>query len=73
MQYYPLQVFWSDEDEAFIAFAADLPGCSAAGDTEAEALEQAHKAIALWLEVSAKAGNPIPQPSKPYIPWASGF
>lgn len=73
MQYYPLQVFWSDEDEAYIAFAPDLPGCSAAGETEAEALNLAHQAIALWLEASSKAGNPIPQPSKPHIPWASGF
>ena len=73
MQYYPLQVFWSDKDEAYIAFAADLPGCSAAGETEMEVLERAHKAIKLWLEVSTKADNSIPQPSKPHIPWASGF
>ena len=73
MQYYPLQVFWSDEDEAYIALAPDLPGCSAAGETEAEALERAHQAIELWLDASNKAGNPIPKPSKPQIPWASGF
>ena len=73
MKYYPLQVFWSDEDEAYIAFAADLPGCSAAGETETEALDRAHNAIKLWLEVSTKAGNPIPQPSKPQMPWAVGF
>ena len=68
-----MQVFWSDEDEAYIAFAADLPGCSAACETETEALERAHQAIALWLEASAKVGNPIPQPSKPQMPWAIGF
>ena len=73
MQNYPLHVFWSEEDEAYIAFVPDLPGCSAAGETEAKALELAHNAIALWLDASTKAGNPIPEPSKPNIKWASGF
>jgi predicted RNase H-like HicB family nuclease len=73
MQYYPLHVFWSEEDEAYIALAPDLPGCSAAGETEIEALKRARQAITLWLEVSSKAGNPIPQPSKPLIKWAIGF
>jgi predicted RNase H-like HicB family nuclease len=72
MRHYPMQVFWSDEDEAFIAVVNDLPGCSAA-DTEADAIAQAHIAIELWIEAASKAGNPIPEPSKPEIPWAVGF
>ena len=27
---YPIEVFWSDEDEGFSAIAPDLPGASAA-------------------------------------------
>ena len=37
---YPKQVFWSDEDEGYIATLPDLPGCSAWGATEAEAPEE---------------------------------
>lgn len=73
MMYYPIQVFWSDEDEAYIALVADLPGCSAAAETEAKAIAQAHVAIELWIDAATKAGNPIPQPSKPAIRWAVGF
>ena len=38
MQKYPIEVFWSEEDEGFIAVVPDLAGCSAWGKTEADAL-----------------------------------
>jgi antitoxin HicB len=60
---YLIEVFWSEEDEAYIANVPDLPGCSAAGATEVEVIAQAHVAIDLWIEVSQKAGNPIPAPA----------
>lgn len=59
---YLLEVFWSDEDEGFIAIAPDLPGCSAWGATEAEALEAVHQAITAWIEAAKSAGNAIPKP-----------
>ena len=62
---YPLEVFWSDEDEGYIAIAPDLPGCSAWGESEAEALGEIHHAVAAWLEAAKKAGNPIPPPTMP--------
>ncbi|MHB9833800.1 toxin-antitoxin system HicB family antitoxin [Paraburkholderia terrae] len=62
---YPAEVFWSDEDEGFIAIAPDLPGCSAFGADEAEALTELKHAIAAWKEAAASAGNPIPRPSRP--------
>jgi predicted RNase H-like HicB family nuclease len=65
---YPAQVFWSDEDEGFIALAPDLPGCSAFGDTQHEAIGQLHGAIAAWIQAAEAAGNPIPEPSKPAEP-----
>jgi len=73
MTHYPMQVFWSDEDQAYIALVPDLPGCSAAADTEAKAIAQAHIAIKLWIDAATKAGNYIPHASKPEIPWAVGF
>ena len=62
---YPAQVFWSDEDEGFIAVAPDLPGCSAFGETQAEALVQLQDAIAAWIEAARAAGNPVPPPTAP--------
>jgi antitoxin HicB len=70
---YPAQVFWSDEDEGFIATAPDLPGSSAFGETKEEALAQLEYAIEGWIEAAQAAGNPIPEPSRPAIePQASG-
>jgi len=62
---YPLEVFWSDEDEGYIAIAPDLPGCSAWGENEADALGEIHHAMDAWLEAAKKAGNPIPAPTVP--------
>jgi predicted RNase H-like HicB family nuclease len=58
-------VFWSDEDNGFIAIATDLPGCSAFGETQPEALAELQDAIAAWIEAAQAAGNPIPEPSDP--------
>ena len=60
---YPAQVFWSDDDKGFIAIASDLPGCSAFGQTQQEALEELQDAIQAWIEAAHAAGNPIPKPS----------
>ena len=62
---YPVEVFWSDEDEGYIAVTLDLPGCSAWGETESGALEEIHHAVEAWLEAAKKAGNPIPVPTVP--------
>jgi antitoxin HicB len=62
---YPAEVFWSDEDEGFIATAPDLPGCSAFGETQAEALAELDQAIVAWKQAAQAAGNPVPAPSKP--------
>jgi predicted RNase H-like HicB family nuclease len=62
---YPAQVFWSDEDDGFIALAPDLPGCSSFGETQQEALAELQDAIVAWIEAARAAGNPIPEPSDP--------
>jgi predicted RNase H-like HicB family nuclease len=61
---YPAHIFWSDEDQSFVALAPDLPGCSAVGNTQTEALTELQDAIVAWLEAARKAGNPIPAPSQ---------
>lgn len=62
---YPAQVFWSDDDEGYIAIAPDLPGCSAFGEDQQEALAELQHAIAAWIEAANAVGNPVPAPSKP--------
>jgi len=63
MNKYTVEFFWSDEDEGFIATVPDLPGCSAFGETRAEAATEVEDAIAAWIEAAQAAGNPIPDPS----------
>jgi antitoxin HicB len=61
---YPAQVFYSEEDGGYIALAPDLPGCSAFGETQEEALRELQDAISVWKGAAGKAGNPIPEPSQ---------
>ena len=61
-QYYPIEIFYSEEDEGYIAVIPELPGCSAFGETEEEALEEVKTAMELWLETAKKEGRKIPQP-----------
>lgn len=65
MTRYPIEVFWSDEDEGYVAIVPDLPGCSAWGETEADAIREAHDAISAWLEAAQAAGRVIPEPTPP--------
>ena len=61
---YPIEVFYSEEDGGFIAIAKDLPGCSAFGKTQAEALAEVQHAIDAWQQAATAVGNPIPEPSR---------
>jgi predicted RNase H-like HicB family nuclease len=62
MHRYEVILYWSAEDEAFIAEVPELPGCMAHGDTQDEALHQAQEAMAAWVEVAQELGRPIPEP-----------
>lgn len=62
MNRHAVVVFWSDEDDLFIAYAPDLPGCMAHGDTRLEAMESIEQAMELWIDVSREHGDPIPEP-----------
>ena len=62
---YPVEVFYNDADEGYIAVARDLPGCSAFGKTQAEAIAEIHDAIRAWRHAAIEAGNPVPGPSQP--------
>jgi len=62
MHRYEVIIFWSQEDQAFVADVPELPGCMAHGDTQLAALEQVHQAIDLWLDTAREFGDPIPEP-----------
>lgn len=59
---YHINIFYSVEDEAYIADIPDLKYCSAHGDTPQEALAEVLIAKEAWLEAARDNGRPIPQP-----------
>ncbi|GAK61027.1 hypothetical protein U27_00925 [Candidatus Vecturithrix granuli] len=59
---YEIILYWSDEDEAFIAEVPELPGCMADGETYIEALKHAETILQAWLETAQELGCPIPEP-----------
>jgi predicted RNase H-like HicB family nuclease len=58
---YGVIVYWSDEDETFIAEVPELPGCAGHGDTHEAALSSALDAIGLRLDTAKEFGDPIPK------------
>lgn len=68
MNNYHINIFYSSEDEGYIADIPDLKYCSAFGDTPQQALEEVLIAQKLWLEVAEEENRPIPEPKyKPLI------
>ncbi len=62
MDKYEVIIFWSNEDQVYIADIPELPGCMAHGDTEESARANAKDAMAFWLETARELDRPIPQP-----------
>lgn len=59
---YEVIIYWSEEDQAFIAEVPELPGCAADGKTYREALGNVEVIIKEWIETATELGRPIPQP-----------
>ena len=55
MKKYHIDVFYSEEDEGYIANISDLEFCSAFGNTSEEALKEVLKAKDAWIRSSKKA------------------
>lgn len=61
MNHFEIIIYWSDEDQAFIADVPELPGCATHGDTHESALAQVKQAMALWIEAAQANGRAVPQ------------
>ena len=62
MYKYEIIIYWSNEDNAFIAEVPELPGCMAHGETPEKALKNAKDAIQLWIDTAKEFGDPVPEP-----------
>jgi len=62
MKDYHINIFYSEEDEGYIADIPDLKVCSAFGTTPEEALREVQLAKAAWFEAARAEGKPIPLP-----------
>ena len=59
---YEMIIYWSKEDNAFIAEVPELPGCTADGATYEEAIKNAEVVMAEWIETAKSLGRTIPKP-----------
>lgn len=62
MHKYKVIIYWSPDDQAFIAEAPELPGCAADGQTYQEALSNLEQTIIEWIETVRELGQVIPEP-----------
>ena len=62
MSRYEIIIYWSDDDQSYIAEVPELPGCAADGSTYAEALESVQVVIQEWIATAKELGRPIPEP-----------
>ena len=59
---YEIIIFWSEEDQSYVAEVPELPGCMADGPTYQDALANAEQIIREWIETASELGRPIPKP-----------
>jgi predicted RNase H-like HicB family nuclease len=62
MDRYEILIYWSEEDQAFVAEVPELPGCMAHGASHEEALAQVKVAMGLWIDTAREFGDPVPTP-----------
>ncbi|MCH7613346.1 MAG: type II toxin-antitoxin system HicB family antitoxin [Candidatus Marinimicrobia bacterium] len=62
MSKYEIIIFWSDDDNAYIAEVPELPGCMSDGKTYKLALQNVEVIIKEWIDTSIELNRPIPVP-----------
>ena len=59
---YEVILYWSEEDDAYIAEVPELPGCMADGKTQLDALRAVEIIAKEWVETAQQMGREVPQP-----------
>ena len=59
---YEIIIYWSEEDQAYIAEVPELPGCAADGTTYKQALANVEVIIREWIETAKELKRPVPEP-----------
>ena len=62
MYKYEIILYWSDEDNSYIAEVSELAGCMADGSTMQSALEHVHIVMNEWIETAKLLEREIPKP-----------
>jgi predicted RNase H-like HicB family nuclease len=62
MMHYKVVIYWSPEDEAYIAEVPELAGCMADGAIYFEALRNVQVIMEEWIQIATELGRSIPQP-----------
>jgi predicted RNase H-like HicB family nuclease len=62
MSKYEVIIYWSEEEQSFIAEVPELPGCAADGRTHWEALENVEVVTQEWIETAHEVGRTVPAP-----------
>ena len=61
---YQILIYYSNEDECYVASIPDLEGCMAHGDTAEDAAKEIQIAGKMWLESVRRHGGMIPEPTR---------
>lgn len=59
---YEVIIYWSKDDESFLAEVPELPGCMGDGKTQQEALANVSEVMDEWIETAKSLNRPIPEP-----------
>ncbi len=62
MHKYEIILYWSNEDQVFVAEVPELSGCMAHGDDQETALQNINDAMQFWIDRAQELGRPVPEP-----------
>ena len=59
---YEIILYWSEDDQAFLAEVPELPGCAADGASYQEAVANVEVVMREWIDTAKQLGRPVPEP-----------
>ncbi len=62
MTKYEMIIYWSEEDQSYIAEVPELAGCMADGSSYQEAVRNTERVIAEWIDTAVELGRYVPEP-----------